>query len=216
MGTMATGTRERIVDAAAELLRERGYAGTGLKAISTKAQAPSGSLYHFFPGGKEELAAAALRHAAVGYARQVDAVLNEAGDDVVAAVRLGFDRAAELLVETDYADACPIATVALEVASTNEPLREVAGSIFEGWLRGLEARFATGGLDVDAARAFATLFLAALEGGFLLSRSARDPAPLRRLGQTVADAIEAALEAERIGPHVGTEQHGIGSVSQAT
>jgi AcrR family transcriptional regulator len=123
MGTMATGTRERIVDAAAELLRERGYAGTGLKAISTKAPAPFGSLYHFFPGGKEELAAAALRHAAVGYARQVDAVLNEAGDDVVAAVRLGFDRAAELLVETDYADACPIATVALEVAASTRMRR---------------------------------------------------------------------------------------------
>ena len=190
---MATGTRERIVDAAAELLRERGYAGTGLKAISTKAPAPLGSLYHFFPGGKEELAAAALHYAAVGYARQVDGVLNEAGDDVVAAVRLGFDRAAELLVETDYADACPIATVALEVASTNESLREVTGSIFEGWLKGLEARFAAAGLDADAARALATLFLAALEGGFLLSRSARDPAPMRILGQTVADAVEAAL-----------------------
>ena len=190
---MATGTRERIVDAAAELLRERGYAGTGLKAISTKAPAPLGSLYHFFPGGKEELAAAALHYAAVGYARQVDGVLNEAGDDVVAAVRLGFDRAAELLVETGYADACPIATVALEVASTNESLREVTGSIFEGWLKGLETRFAAAGLDADAARALATLFLAALEGGFLLSRSTRDPAPMRILGQTVADAVEAAL-----------------------
>jgi AcrR family transcriptional regulator len=193
MRTMATGTRDRIVDAAAELLRERGYAGTGLKAISEKAPAPFGSLYHFFPGGKEELAAAALRHAAGGYARQVDAVLNEAGDDLVAAVRLGFDRAAQLLVETDYADACPIATVALEVASTNELLREVTANIFEGWLRGLEARFAAGGLDAAAARAFATLFLAALEGGFLLSRSAQDPAPMRIIGQAVGDAVEAAL-----------------------
>jgi AcrR family transcriptional regulator len=193
MRTMATGTRDRIVDAAAELLRERGYAGTGLKAISEKAPAPFGSLYHFFPGGKEELAAAALRHAAGGYARQVDAVLNEAGDDLVAAVRLGFDRAAQLLVATDYADACPIATVALEVASTNELLREVTANIFEGWLRGLGARFAAGGLDAAAARAFATLFLAALEGGFLLSRSAQDPAPMRIIGQAVGDAVEAAL-----------------------
>ncbi len=190
---MATGTRERIVDAASELLRERGYAGTGLKAISAKAPAPFGSLYHFFPGGKEDLAAAALHYAADGYARHVQAVLAEAGDDVVASVRLGFDRAAELLVETGYADACPIATVALEVASTNESLREVSASIFEGWLKGLEAHFAAGGLDADAARAFATLFLAALEGGFLLSRSARDPTPMRLIGQTVADAIEAAL-----------------------
>ena len=50
-------TRDRIVDASAELFRRQGYNATGVKQIVTEAQAPFGSLYHFFPGGKEQLAA---------------------------------------------------------------------------------------------------------------------------------------------------------------
>ena len=48
-----SATRDRIVQASAELFRRQGYAATGVKQIVTDAQAPFGSLYHFFPGGKE-------------------------------------------------------------------------------------------------------------------------------------------------------------------
>jgi AcrR family transcriptional regulator len=54
-------TRTRILDASGELFRRRGYSGTGLKAILAASDAAYGSLYYFFPGGKEELAAATLR-----------------------------------------------------------------------------------------------------------------------------------------------------------
>lgn len=192
---MATGTRDRILDATAELFRERGYAGTGLKAISTAAAAPFGSLYHFFPGGKDELAAASLRRAADGYAALVGDVLAEVPDDPVAAVRHAFAEAAATLAETDYVDACPIATVALEVASTNEPLRLVTAEIFEGWLAALDLLFTGAGLDDLTARRLSTLFLAALEGGFLLGRAAKDPTPMHLLGTSVAEAVAAALAA---------------------
>jgi AcrR family transcriptional regulator len=183
----------RILDATGQLLRDHGYAGTGLKAISTSAAAPFGSLYHHFPLGKEELAAAALRHAAAGYAERVTAVLAAAGDDPVDAMRVAFRRAAETLATTDYADACPIATVALEVASSNEALRGVAAEIFEGWLTGLDAYFVAAGVDPGTARSLSTLFLAALEGGFLLSRTARDTGPMHVLGEAVAGAVASAL-----------------------
>ena len=189
---MATPTRTRILDATGQLLRDHGYAGTGLKAISTSAAAPFGSLYHHFPLGKEELAGAALRHAAAGYAERVSAVLVEAGDDPVEAMRVAFRRAAETLVATDYADACPIATVALEVASSNEALRGVAAEIFEGWLAGLDTYFVAAGIDPGTARSLSTLFLAALEGGFLLSRTARDTGPMHVLGEAVASAVASA------------------------
>ena len=58
---MASDTRDRIVDASAELFRLQGYNATGVKKIVTAAQAPFGSLYHFFPGGKEQLGADTLR-----------------------------------------------------------------------------------------------------------------------------------------------------------
>ena len=53
-------TRQRLVTAAAELFRRRGYAATGIKAVLTAAEAPYGSLYHFFPGGKAELGRAVI------------------------------------------------------------------------------------------------------------------------------------------------------------
>jgi AcrR family transcriptional regulator len=190
---MATDTRERILDATAELFLQRGFAGTGLKAISTAAAAPFGSLYHHFPGGKDELAAASLRRAADGYAARVGAVVADGPTDLVEAMRHAFDAAATTLVDTDFADACPIATVALEVASTNEPLREVTAEIFDGWLTILDLLFLGAGLDQPTARRLSTLFLAALEGGFLLCRAAKDAEPMRTIGESVAVAVAAAL-----------------------
>lgn len=190
---MATDTRDRILDATADLFRERGYSGTGLKAISTAANAPFGSVYHHFPGGKDELAAASLRRAADGYAAHVLEVLAAGPTDVVEAIRHGFVAAGQTLVDTDFVDACPIATVALEVASSNDALRRVTAEIFAGWLDALDLLFLGAGLDASNARRLSTLFLAALEGGFLLSRAARDPEPMLLLGESVAVAVAAAL-----------------------
>jgi AcrR family transcriptional regulator len=190
---VTTHTRERIVAGTAALLQRQGFAGTGFKQIGVEADATVGSMYHFFPGGKEELAAAALRWAADGYAALVGAVL-DAEPDPVSAVTAAFEGAADTLVATGYADACPIATVALEVASSNEPLRVVTGEIFEGWLRALDVRFRTASIPEEQVRDLSTLFLAALEGGFLLSRAAKDTAPMLALGRSVAAAVAAALE----------------------
>ena len=105
-----------------------------------------------------------------------------------------FEGAADTLRTTDYADACPIATVALEVASSNEPLRIVTAEIFEGWLQGLDAFFGSSGVPEPRQRELSTLFLAALEGGFLLSRAAKDTAPMLALGRSVTAVVARALE----------------------
>src|SRR6059058_6633109 len=126
-------TRDRIVYASAELFRRQGYTGTGLKQIVAEADAPFGSLYHFFPGGKVELGEEVIRRAGRFYLQLFVDVAGPA-PDVVAGVHEFFAGAAETLRETDYADACPIATVALEVASTNEPLREATADVFESWI----------------------------------------------------------------------------------
>lgn len=153
--------------------------------MAVASGAPIGSLYHFFPGGKDELAGGALALAAAGYAARVGEALAEQ-QGPADAVRHAFRRAAETLQSSDYADACPIATVALEVASTNEPLRRVTGEIFEDWLRGLDGWFAAAGIPASECRSLSTMFLAALEGGFLLSRAARDTTAMEHLGERVA------------------------------
>jgi len=126
-------TRDRIVYASAELLRRQGYAGTGLKQIASEAQAPFGSLYHFFPGGKEQLAEEVLRTGGRFFLALYEAFA-AAAPDLPTAVRDFFAGAAQTLENTDFADACPIATVAGEVASTNEVLRQATADVFESWL----------------------------------------------------------------------------------
>jgi AcrR family transcriptional regulator len=187
-------TRERIVETSAELFRRQGYAATGIKQIVTQAQAPFGSLYHFFPGGKEQLAAESIRASGAIYELLVPAVFDPA-PDVVSAVRAFFAGAAEHVRETDYADACPIATIALEVSSASEPLREACAEVFESWIAAGSARFVAAGLSEPTARELAIGMFAALEGAFVLARAVRSTEALQIAGELAAATVSRALEA---------------------
>lgn len=187
------GTRDRILFASAELFRRHGYNGTGLKRIVAEADAPFGSLYHFFPGGKEELGDEVIRVAGHFYMQLFVAIAADA-PDVVTAVGDFFSGAAQTLRDTDYADACPIETIALEVASSNDKLRQATADVFSSWIDGGAAYFASAGIDRARARELAVAMIAALEGAFVLSRSMRTTEPLEVAGATVAAAVRGALE----------------------
>lgn len=189
-------TRERILDATAELFRRYGYTGTGLKQIVAAASAPFGSVYHFFPGGKQELGAEVIRRSGQMYFELFEAVYDPAPDPVTG-VEWFFGGAAEVLRQTDYADACPIATVALEVASANEVLREATAEVFEQWVQGVSKRFVAAGIESDRARELAIFAIALLEGAFVLSRAARTTEAVETAGAAAAAAVRAALPVER-------------------
>src|SRR4051794_35901527 len=106
-----SNTKERLVEATAELFRLQGYAGTGVKQIVEAAGAPFGSMYHFFPDGKEELGAETIRWSGAMYGQLIE-LFYPPGADPVVATRQFFDAAADTVRDTDYVDACPIATVA--------------------------------------------------------------------------------------------------------
>jgi AcrR family transcriptional regulator len=188
-----SSTRERIVETSAELFRLQGYNATGVKQIVTAAQAPFGSLYHHFPGGKEQLGAEAVRTSGAIYAQLIPAVVDVAPDPITA-VHNFFMGAAAHLVETDYADACPIATVALEVSSVSETMREACAEVFESWIEAGAERHVNAGIPPRKARELATAWVCALEGAFVLARATRSTEPLRIAGELVAAAVQAALE----------------------
>jgi len=134
-----TPTRERILYAAAELFRRQGYAGTGLKQIVAEAQAPFGSLYHHFPGGKQQLADEVIRTGGTFFQDLVTAIY-DAEPTPEAAIRAVFGGAAQTLEATNFQDACPIATIAMDVASTNDTLRHATADVFERWTAALNDR----------------------------------------------------------------------------
>jgi AcrR family transcriptional regulator len=200
-GAVVTDTRTRIVEAGATLLWRQGYPGTGVKQIVAAASAPFGSVYHFFPGGKEELAVAAILWSGGAYGQLVDAYFGPppsggeqtGADEVVAALRAALAGAAEHLRESGFADACPIATVALEMSSTSEPIRRACAEVFEGWTGRLADRFAAAGIAAGPARALALTCLALLEGAFVLCRAARSTEALEAAGAAAETLARAAL-----------------------
>jgi TetR/AcrR family transcriptional repressor of lmrAB and yxaGH operons len=169
-------SREAFVATAGRLLRRQGYAATGLNEIVARSGAPKGSLYFHFPGGKQELAAAALSRAGEQLAASMGAILSSS-DDLGEALGRLVDALSAGLEASGYADGCPIATVALE-AGDSEALRAVSASVFESWLERLRTRLCAAGLEPDAAERRALLVLSAIEGALILARTQRDPAPL--------------------------------------
>lgn len=190
-----SATKERILDASAQMLRRQGYSATGLKQIAVAANAPFGSLYHWFPGGKEQLGQEVIRWAGRGYLGLIEAAIG-ATDDLEDAVRQFFAGAAEVLESTDYNDACPIATVAGEVASTNDTLREATAEVFESWLAALTVRAVQAGVDEATGRAVAIQLVALIEGAFILCRASRSTEALRVTGEAAAQAVARALNGE--------------------
>jgi AcrR family transcriptional regulator len=193
---MAAGTKDRIVQHSAELFRRQGFAGTGVKQIVAEASAPFGSLYHFFPGGKDQLGEEVIRWSGAIYGQLIDAFYLP-GADPVAATRAFFAGAAETLRESDYADACPIATVALEVSSTNEPMRQACADVFNGWVDSAAERFIEAGLTRKRSRALAFSILASLEGAFVLARALRSTEPVQAAGAAATASVREAISTMR-------------------
>ncbi|MFI9808495.1 TetR/AcrR family transcriptional regulator [Streptomyces sp. NPDC052301] len=185
-------TRRRILHAGTELFRRSGYTGTGMKQIAQAAGAPFGSIYHFFPGGKAQLGEEVIRTSGAVYLGLISALMTPY-EDRVAATADAFAAAAGTLAEVDFADPCPIATVAMEVASTDETLRQATSEVFDSWIDHLAAYYAEGGVPGSAARETASSVVALLEGAFMLGRAARSAEPVRAAGTAAAAIVRAAL-----------------------
>ncbi|MGH3643490.1 MAG: TetR/AcrR family transcriptional regulator [Mycobacterium sp.] len=187
-------TRERILLAAAELYRRQGMPATGLKQIAATASAAFGSIYHHFPGGKEQISEEVIRAEGVRYALLVGEQLSAATDPIVGIPGV-FEAAGALLEATDYAEACSIETIALEVASTNDRLRAATAEVFEDWTAMLAHWFAGAGLAEEDCRRLALAALGALEGAFVLCRSLRSTEPMAAASAAVLAAARATTGA---------------------
>jgi AcrR family transcriptional regulator len=181
-------TSQRIVRSMAELLRVQGYAATGIQQLARAAGAPTGSIYHHFRGGKREVAAAALRESGAAYIQLLPLLLDQHAD-LPTAIDAAFAAAADDIANTGWANMCPVAAVASEIADTEPELRQVAAEVIASWADTGSRYLARRGLSQADARAAMYALLAALEGGFLLARAQRSAEPLRAAGRAVSAYI---------------------------
>ena len=178
-------TAERIVVAMGESLRRRGYSATGIKQVLDAAGVPNGSLYHHFPGGKRQVAGAALRSMGQAYAQLVGGLMM-AGDDIPTAIESAFREAADAAEGTGWANMCPVGTIAGEVADVEPELRATTGEIFDEWITAGTKLLSARGMTTPAARDLVVAVLAALEGAFVMARTLRSRDPLISSGKAMA------------------------------
>ncbi|MCM0020743.1 MAG: TetR/AcrR family transcriptional regulator [Tagaea sp.] len=179
--------RTDVLRAATRLLRQGGLAAAGVNRIVAESGAPKGSIYHFFPEGKSQIAREALslyRERAIGRMR---ARLEARAGDPQAVVRGYFELGAEAALESGYSMSCPAGAVILDLDPASDALRDSCHAVFEGIVDDLAALLVP--LADAKRRALAGAMVSAMQGAYIRARAARDPEPFREAGELLAAAI---------------------------
>jgi len=174
-------TRTRIVQAAAELVAEKGIAAMSLDDVRARTGASRSQLYHYFEDRDD------LVHAVIDVTTA--AVLDTQGDllyhlDSWAGIDRWFDALVQHQIGRQACGGCPIGSLAGQVAERDPDARALIAAGLERWeahLRdGLTRMRNRGKLRKDAdLAALATATMASIQGGLLLTQIRRDPGQLR-------------------------------------
>ena len=169
-------TRQRMLDSAVLLLRERGAAGVTVDAVLAHSGAPRGSVYHHFPGGRNEILLGAVRLAGDYIAAMVDESVAD-GDARRTVERIGrFWKKA--LTNTDYKAGCPVVAMATDSREHVPDAAALVREIFARWHASLSDTLSANGFATERARRLATLIVSSIEGAIILCRAQRDLTPL--------------------------------------
>jgi TetR/AcrR family transcriptional repressor of lmrAB and yxaGH operons len=169
--------KDGLVRTAMRLFRQQGYASSGLQQILAESDAPRGSLYHYFPGGKEELGEAAVKLAARLMGEML-ADLAKRHKTPAAFVKAYCRTMARWMEESDFRSGCPIATTMLETAPHAPGLTKAGVAALDHWIDIIAPVLATKGVAAKEARAKAQLLIATMEGALLIARIRQSPAPI--------------------------------------
>jgi AcrR family transcriptional regulator len=188
-----------MVRSAAQLIRRKGVSGTGLREIVIEADAPRGSLQHYFPGGKEELVSDALIWMGDVAARRIRRCLSDLTSRRPSALlACVIDTWRRDLIDERFAAGCPLVAAAADTAGTSPPLRHVLQRAFDGWLQPLSESLVELGVPPERSENLAVVIIAALEGAIVLARIRRDLTPFDALVVELGPWLDAvALPIER-------------------
>lgn len=185
-------TRERIVEAAAELIYRQGVFSTTIPEVQQAAHVSASQIYHYF-GDKDGLVRAVIGH-------QIDAVLDMQpllnSLDSIGAIRAWRDEIAARQESQGYRGGCEIGSLASELSDHNEVARVDLVAAFDRWeepiRRGLALMQERGQLRAEADPAgLATALLTAVQGGLLLTQVRRSIDSFRSVTDAVIGHIES-------------------------
>jgi TetR/AcrR family transcriptional repressor of lmrAB and yxaGH operons len=194
-----TDSRARMIAAAAELFRQRGYHATTFSDVVRDSGAPRGSTYFHFPGGKAELAREAIARAGDEIEEMVAQAARHAGDPA-SLVRALAQIFAGRLERSGYQSGCAIATMVLELAPRDQEFSAGFDRVFARWRAALITRFEPLGLAPGRAKVLADLTISAFEGALVLSRAARSIEPFNTTTEALISAIGHAAASQPAAP----------------
>jgi TetR/AcrR family transcriptional repressor of lmrAB and yxaGH operons len=181
-------TRDQIIDTTCTLLEAQGYHGTGLNQILRESGAPKGSLYYYFPEGKEELSAEAIERSGRMVEDRIRAHLS--GDEEAAtAVRSFIETIAYHIESSGFRCGGPLMTVAMETATTSERINQACREAYERIQTAFEERLLRSGYSEEVAARLAVFINATIEGGVILCRTQHSGDPLRRIAALMEETI---------------------------
>ncbi|MFF3328868.1 TetR family transcriptional regulator C-terminal domain-containing protein [Streptomyces sp. NPDC002888] len=194
MAAPERGPRERMVFSAAQLIRRDGVASTGMREVAAHADAPRGSLQHYFPGGKEQLVNEAVgwagRYAGNRVARFLAALPEPTPSGLFAEmVRQWTDE----YETTGFAGGCPVAAATVDCAESTESTREAASAAFATWTGPVSRALAEMGVPQTRTEPLATLMISSIEGAILIARAEQDTRALTTVSRELGALLDAAL-----------------------
>jgi TetR/AcrR family transcriptional regulator, lmrAB and yxaGH operons repressor len=184
--------QDALLATAVKRFREQGYHGTGLAQLLSESGSPKGSFYHHFPGGKEQLAAAAVTKAAEGIALMVSAVIAKS-HTATGAVKEFSVGLAHWFAQSGYRAGCPITSVLLDVAPDGVVATEACQQAFDSWIAIWTQCFEKPGLTNQNANALAQMWVCSLEGAWILSRAKQSKSPIVGVGETFSLLLEHSI-----------------------
>ncbi len=181
--------RDKLVASAISLFRTQGYAATGLAEILTHSGAPRGSLYHYFPAGKEEIGTVALAAAGKWIGARMQELVDSSptpGDMVRGYGR----RMAKALEESGFTYGCPVATVVLEAETASSKLAAAGRDAFEAWCSVVARMLEAAGVAPERAAELGDFVVGTFEGALILARTRRTTKPLLQAAEELARVFD--------------------------
>ncbi len=183
--------RALLLKGARQLLAEKGYAGMELRDVAERGEAPRGSIYHHFPGGKVQLAREAAELEGTTIRDLIERSLEQRG--LKQTLALFGDVFRRRVADYPERIGCPVAAVAL--ARPEDPeLAAVATAAFQSWERPIAAALRDEGVNARDAEAFAGLVVSTVEGALLRARAAGSQEPLDSAIGGLGHALDRLLE----------------------
>jgi TetR/AcrR family transcriptional repressor of lmrAB and yxaGH operons len=184
-----TSTRDQIIQTTSELLENQGYHATGMNEIVKESGAPKGSIYYYFPDGKEGITAEAVMFAGKMVSERVKIHLAKF-DDPAESIRSFIETIAHFVEESGFKSGGPLTIVSSETATTSEKLNLVCREAYGMVRMAFQDKLKACGFSEEKAENLAWVIVSAIEGGVILSRTYHTGEPLRKVARELAVIVK--------------------------